>query len=176
MLPQPRGPRPVDFYTGTLSDPAAGQVADRIDRRMFHDAQQATGLLGGGLIEVGVHAGNTPIESAQKVIVVVEATLGIDVQLGTVEDRQSWICRPQGAQSLGLLAHPAAAEPVDSEVFCMIGYRHILEATAGGCVDHCRQRAATIAGPVWMNVGITADIADIDMHGQSAAFGLADLT
>jgi len=158
----------VDVDGVALVDLARGGVAPNHEMRVVHGPQHPLGLLRARLAQVVVDRADHDVELRQDGVGQIEGTVGEDIDLAAVEQREvverarervdGLALRPQALrrQAIGH-GHPRA----------VVGDRHVAVAALARGLHHLFQARLAVA-PGGVAVQIAADGLDRDQIGQTA--------
>ncbi len=151
-------------------------MPDGVDGRRRDGGEDPVGLGRGVEVEVTVDAGDAPVELEEEVLVVVEAAVGPDVELGAVENREAGMAHRELVELGAFPPHLVPGEAVDREVLAVFGHRQVLESAPGCRGHHVLETGAAVPRPCRVHVEIAANVALLDEARHPALCGGGDLT
>ncbi len=137
--------------------------------------QDAPGLLVAGQVEVGVDAGDAPLERAAEGRVVVQAPVAADVELAPCSSVMPGKA-PRRAVDLGPLQRQLVpAHAAHGQVLRVVGQGQVLVAPPGGAGHDLLERALAVAGERRVHVEVATQVLEREPRGQLARLGSLDL-
>src|SRR6266511_2970833 len=156
----------VDVAAWAGAEQATGRVADDVDGGVLAGPHQPPGQLRAGLVEPVVDAGDEHVEAVEEVVVVVERSLPVDIQLGAVQQLDVAQAPLQRADPGALVEHGLAAGAAEQELLGVVGDRQEAVAALAGGGHHHLERGGRVGRQLRVAVEVAADVVDGDQARQ----------